>query len=180
MKFSNLLFLLFPIIASSRILEPKSVNVSFLNGSWIQMYSSKYVQESTEIDWDCVTVDISVNPNNNNINITKSAILHDNKNLVTTHTRIYNAINGVDSILLLLSPILGTSSSIMPNLALKYINDNYIIITGMDYLTMYIIVRDYETFIHYNDDDALQLLKSFNYTTYYKYPNLSFSSSCLN
>ena len=48
MKFSKVLFLLFPIIASSRILEPKSVvNVSFLNGSWIQMYSSKYVQEST-------------------------------------------------------------------------------------------------------------------------------------
>jgi len=180
MKFSKVLFLLFPIIASSRILEPKSVvNVSFLNGSWIQMYSSKYVQESTEIDWNCVTVEISVNPKNNNVNITKSAILHDSKNLVTSQTRVYNAINGVDSILLL-SPILGTSSSITPNLALKYINDNYIIITGMDYLTMFIIVRDYETFIHVNDDDALQLLKSFNYTTYYKYPNLSFSSSCLN
>ena len=126
-----------------------------------------------------MTVDISVNPINNNVNMTKSAILHDNKNLSTNQTRVYKAITGVDSILLL-SPILGTSSSIIPNLALKYINSNYIILTGMDFLTMFIIVRDYETFIHDNDDDALQLLKSFNYTTYYKYPNLSFASSCLN
>lgn len=178
MKFSNLLVLLFPIIATCRILEPKSmVNISFLNGSWIQMYSSKYVQESSEIDWDCVTVDISVT-SNNNINITKSAILHDNKNLVTSQTRIYKTINGVNSDLLL-SPILGASLSIIPNLALKYIHNNYIIITGMDYLTMYIIVRNYDIFIHENDADALQLLKSFNYTTYYKYPNLSFASSCL-
>jgi hypothetical protein len=158
----------------SRLLEPITKDISFLNGQWLQIYNSKYVQESSEIDWDCVEVSISTE--NNRVNITKSAILHNHKNLPTFQTRIYQSSMVNDSIIL--TPI-SISSSVVPTLEIKYEGIGYLIITGLDYLTMYVWVQNYNTFFNFYNSEALDLLKSFNYTTYYKYPKLSYHEDCL-
>jgi len=170
------IFFIYPIITSGRLLQPKAADFSFLNGNWLQIYSSKYVQESTEIDWDCVDVSITVNTTNQTINITKSAILHNHVNLLVHQSRMYqqDTVNNTLS----LTPI-GSNSTIIPNLVIKHMDPNYIIITGSDYLTMIVLARDYTSFFENNNNDALQLLKSFNYTTYYKYPQISYNPFCM-
>jgi hypothetical protein len=169
-------FFTIPAIISGRLLQPKTDDFSFLNGNWLQIYSSKFVQESTEIDWDCVDVSITVDSTNQTVNITKSAILHNHVNLLVHQTRMYHqdTVNNTLS----LSPI-GSNSTIIPNLVMKHIEPNYIIITGSDYLTMIVLTRDYASFFESNNNDALQLLKSFNYTTYYKYPQISYNPFCM-
>jgi hypothetical protein len=175
MKIWNILpiFFIYSSFASSRLLQPKSSPLSFLNGNWFQIYSSKYVQESTEIDWNCI--DVVVSTNNNNVNILKNAMIHNHKETGFVQNRTYELSNVNNT--LLLTP-LAISSSVIPNLQLKHIDDNYVILTGLDYLTMYVWTRNYSDFFSNNNNEALQLLRNFNYTTYYKYPHLSYNDYC--
>lgn len=65
-----------------------------MNGTWKQLYSNQYVQLTTEIDWKCITVYVSVNDDGSNeMTFYKKAKLHGGPQDVVTpkvHAHLYN------------------------------------------------------------------------------------------
>lgn len=73
--------------------SPSSPKIQHLNGTWKQLYSNQYVQLTTEIDWKCIQVYVSVNDDSREMTFYKKAKLHGGPQDVVTpnvHARLYN------------------------------------------------------------------------------------------
>ena len=64
-----------------------------LQGHWNQLYSNKYVQLTTEIDWKCIHVYVNVSESSKEMTYYKKASLHGGPQTVTTpevHAHLHN------------------------------------------------------------------------------------------
>jgi hypothetical protein len=187
--FNNLLYLV--PLCFARLNEPRNTSIenylNSLSGLWAQAYSSRYVQESIQIDWSCVTQNITFQyPSSEKIlcEVTAKSTIHHNRPTVTQLTESFN-VNASDLNEIKLSS--NKTSAIKPNSwIIKYVGRNevnnkvdFIIVTNTDQISMFVLVKDYKNFTDDLKNVIIELLKSFDYTTYYKYPIETFDDSCL-
>jgi len=165
----TIFFYLFMTI-KARLNQP--VNQLSILGSWVQAFSSRYVQESYEIDWKCINVHISTDSENHVI-IEKEPLIH----YLPTNISFKKSYDLQEENLLV--PV-HQPSIISPSLLLKYENDEYCILTGSDNLSLFIFTKNITEFDENCKTDALNKIKSLNYTTYYKYPIQLYSNKCNN
>lgn len=160
------------IIGSSHSL----LNTTLFNGNWYQLWNNRYVQETNEIDWNCINVHIH---NTHDIfHLEKDAILHNNKNITIKKNYIYK-LNDDKFFPLLLESVIN------PVLEIKLLGPiynnqyDYIVLTGADNLTMFTFTRDINIFNEKYLHDVSNALIKFNYTGYYKSPLISYTNFCL-
>ena len=159
----------------SGILNVEPFNFSNLNGHWFQIWNNRYVQETNEIDWNCVNVNIEAKQDR--ITVHKNAILHGNPNMTIQKMYQYK-ISSHDE-------LVPTSnlSIINPTLDVKIYGPTsthyeYIALTGKDNLSLYTWVRDIDVFNDKYIHDVSNLLIKYQYTGYYKSPLSSYESYC--
>jgi len=171
-------------MSGARLLSPVAKQDP-MSGWWEQAMSSRYVHETTEIDWDCVKLHLEVeegSDGNDLVHYNKTADLHDLKNTITSVQRTYRRVVDEDGVISLI-PVSVTSTT-FPSLVVrssKNMTDDsgYLILTGTNNLTLYVLTRDYAAFINsLFYQEVLELLQSFDYTSYYKFPLSSYSSAC--
>jgi len=143
-----------------------------LLGDWIQIYNNRYVQESSEIDWDCTQV--SIQGNQTHVVIDKHSILHHNFDLPIHKSTDYSiyTYNG-ELILNSIQPLSVTN----PILVLKNTQPpipsdepyDYVILTGTDQLTLFVLVRNIDVFSKYLSDISTAII-DLHYTGYYLSP----------
>lgn len=177
-KMRLVVLLLMPFLGACRLLSPQAVD--WMDGNWIQAFSSRYVQETTEIDWSCVRIEFS-SEEKDLVYSNKTACLHHLDGVRTSIQRTYR--REVDGENILLVPV-SISSTTFPTLVVRSSRNmtdesGYMILTGTNNLTLYVLTRNYGVFVasaYY--EEVLDLLRTFNYTTYYKFPLSSYSADC--
>lgn len=146
-------------------------------GDWIQVYNNRYVQETSEIDWDCTNV--SIRGNESILHIEKHSILHQNFQIPIHKLTDYSiyTFNG-ELILHSIQPLSVTN----PILVLKtfYASNeqlyDYIILTGTDQLTLFVLVRNLDLFSKYLNDISNAII-DLHYVGYYLSPKPCYDRS---
>lgn len=124
----------------------------FLDGRWIQAYSNYYVQQTSEIDWKCVTVQV------NDTAVTKRYLEHGDPAL---HREVVR-------------------DNYFADVFLKYTTDDYSILTGKDDKTLLVWTRNYTRFVVRGGDAAVSALAaSWGYDDLYKALRPSYDLDCL-
>ena len=156
-------------------------NFPNITGEWVQTFSNRYVQNTIEIDWDCVMVNIE--NINNTFSITKSASLHGQKNLTIRQTKLYSPSKDSQGRLLLKSKT--PSSVVVPDLYLSYNgpfenaqSPEYLIFTGSNDLSLFVFAKNWENFQDNLKFIVLNLIQEIGYTNYYKTPMPSYADTC--
>jgi hypothetical protein len=155
-----------------------ALNSSYLQGVWTQIWNNRYVQETNEMDWNCISVYVSYNKTNDIWSIKKNAILHNNKHLPIQKYYSYRLSQSE------LVPI-DNKSLINPILDLKVTGPvsnqhyEYLVLTGQDNMTMFTWVRDIDIFNEKYMHTVSNLLIQYNYTGYYKSPLACYNNICL-
>ena len=132
--------------------------------NYVQVYSNYYVQSTTEVDWKCIRVDAT--RDKEHLNVVKNGFLHGVYGSPVQSMMKYNITN---------DKFKGEKET----LVLRVENDEYLLWTGTNNLTMYVWARDYEHFMDNHNKEVIQYLKSLNFTGTYKSPMFSYSSICL-
>lgn len=168
-----------PTFARLGEINNNKTNINQISGDWIQVLSSRYVQETSEIDWDCVKVNIKFNNDNSTI-IHKNAFLHQLEIIPINNTKLYSlSLNQKSKNFELISKV---NSTISPNLEFKYIHKinqtvNYFILTGSNNMSLYVLAKSFNDYKNHKNE-INKLLTDFQYTSYYKYALPSYSSAC--
>jgi hypothetical protein len=169
--------------------EIRDFNESQILGVWRQMYSNRFVQETEEVGWRCVSINVSqVNKGSNQLDIYKYAMMNGNKsNLVSHRFRINqipptkDQIDGYNDTSIV--PIIYMSDEIgQPYYILKDYDEqyNYIIWTKSDNASIYVWTRNVIEFKVNYDWEVLERFISWNYSGYYKFPLASYTFQCMN
>lgn len=132
---------------------------------YVQVYSNYYVQSTTEIDWKCIRV--SVTQDQDRLNVTKNGYLHGIYGSPVKSIMSYN-VTGKNKF-----------KGEKETLVLRVENEDYLLWTGTNNLTMYVWAKDYERFMDDHNDDVRDYLKTLNFTGMYKTPVFSFTSACI-
>jgi hypothetical protein len=167
-----LALMVFANIGNSQVLRgsvgPAIITDQF-TGNWLQISSNYYVQTTSEIDWQCIH--ININETSNGIIVGKSPYVHGKyyrpNKVVTNYTIQNNVLQNYKMSLIVkqLGPVING----------KY---DYAMLAGSDNITFLIWARNYYRFPHYkNEIDGLTIL--WNYTASYKVPLSSFDPMCL-
>jgi len=156
-----------------------------IQGSWLQIYSNRYVQSTSEIDYQCVRAEISpvldANSTIPTVSLTKKAYQHGNFLLPVEWTQTYSLTlqNEAPESLqdnLLLQPITN-SSSVVVALWLRRISPHFIVWSGLDNKTMLVWSR--ESLLDPVDNVlVLQELVELDFNDTYKSPVVSYSLAC--
>jgi len=143
-----------------------SFDISKLVGDdWIQVYSNRYVQESTEVGWKCVKVNISSH-HNDTLFISKSALLENNTPISSNLTLVPNSTTLFKS----------NENEIYQ---LRDCNENYILWTLNDDMSLFIWTRNLLEFKTYYEWRIMERFVFWNYVGYYKFPLSSYSLQCI-
>lgn len=149
-------------------------------GEWLQVMSDSYVQKTSEIDYECVSVNVTSHKNDL-IRITKKATVHARENIVWSNDYAPLLKNSEKTSFednLILTPVTNDSSLIVPLYFRRTTPSfDYIIWTGLDNKTMYVWIRDF-TEAHLWTKDILTSLTELDFYSGYKEPQYSFSSTC--
>ena len=156
--------------------------VSSIYGPWLQIYSDRYVQTTSEIDYSCVKVDIHpiFSVSSPALSVSKHAYQHGNSHLPVLWSYNYTISWTLDgtSVMednLVLLPTKGSPSLVVP-LWLRRNTDNYVIWTGMDNKTMFVWARGFSP--PEEKSRILEQLAELEYNGTYKTPISSFSEIC--
>ncbi|NDE13977.1 hypothetical protein EBZ80_03510 [bacterium] len=159
--------------ASARLGAPPFPD--FLEGNWIQVLSSRYVQQTAEIDWDCVRIQFSRTPDSN-VTITKTGIMHNRPELVATVIRDYQP-ELVEN-RWVFHP-LHIHSLRRIDLSLDYHNGTEIaVVSSDDRLSVCVWTRTWDTYTQ-NSRNISKILHQLDFATYYRFPIPSFTEACL-
>jgi hypothetical protein len=145
-------------------------DINKFTGKWLQMSSDYYIQSIEEVDWKCVTTEVT-EEKPYVVVIAKTPLIH--------HT--YKAVNqsviryGVKNNLLISGDNHLLIKGIGPVVNNKY---DYVILTKNDNLTQFVWARDYYRYQDYENDVSDQLT-SWNYINKYKKPLSSYDATCL-
>ena len=188
----RLLFLLFlwssTTMSVAAIAGDKNDNaLQAIQGSWLQMYSNRYVQTTSEIDYHCVRAEVSPVLSTSNstvptVSLTKKAYQHGNPLLPVEWTQTYsmtfqkeNEKSLQDN--LLLQPASKTSSAVVVPLWLRRVSPTFLLWSGLDNKTMLVWSRwsldPVDTVL------ILQELVQLDFNDTYKSPVASYSLACL-
>lgn len=184
-----MLTLFLPILAATTAsylraaqMDTDASAVEAVHGRWLQVYSDRYVQSTSEIDYSCVTAEIArANTSKPAISISKHAYQHGNIHQPVHWSQTYTlswTLDGTTSLQdnLVLVPLVTTSSVLVP-LWLRRSGDNYMIWTGMDNKTMYVWVHELPK--PAENAHILQQLAELDFNGTWKTPLSSYSESCL-
>lgn len=140
--------------------------VGVVHKNFVQVYSNYFVQTTSEIDIKCITVNVT--EDKYFMNITKTGLLHGlevSPFRSTSYFRIHDD---------------GKYVSDKETLVKRNDDDdNYIIWTGLNNITVYVWAKDFDIFLEKYNQEVLSNLQRLNYTGLYKSPLYSFSSRCL-
>jgi len=157
-------------------------HIQRIYGRWFQLYNNLYVQSTSEIDLQCVSVEVKATPSLSltSLSVTKKAIQHHNQNHSIVWGHHYNVTmvdkekTSLDDNVVLF-PVPNDSYVVVPLYLRRFQEDEYVIWTGLDNKTMYVWVRDTD---QVDNVVILEQLKELEFTTTYKSPALSFTPNC--
>ena len=143
------------------------------SGDWLQVKTSHYVQTTSEIDWFCTDVNVT-KLDNNTVKISISPRIHAiyyNHNKIVTTYYIENDNNNI---------VLNSTEPLLLRHTGPIIDDqyDYTILTGYDNVTLFVWARDFGRYYQYYDEEASQLIESWDYNTTYKEPSSVYSNFC--
>lgn len=182
MKFKTLYFLNILSLCNCNYL---SNLVNPLQGEWSQVYNNRYVKETSEIDWDCINVNITdikfLNESKGNLILEKSAIIHHNIDSIYHKSIDYNIYTNNGELVLHSVQELSVTNPIL--LMKKFgpiINEqyDYIILIGTDNLSLFILARDIDNFNSKYINEISDILIDMQFIGYYKSPLSSYTSFC--
>lgn len=180
----SLFFSTAAILANSSPTEEKKAQhgVSTIYGQWLQIYSDRYVQTTSEVDYSCVTVNVLpvFSLSTPMVSVNKHAYQHGNQHMPLKWSQNYSISWSLDSSSVLqdnlvLAPVKGSSSVVTP-LWLRRATDNYIVWTGMDNKTMFVWAHEFSP--PEEKSRILQQLADLDFNGTYKTPLSSFSEIC--
>jgi len=151
-------------------------------GNWYQLWSNRYVQETSEIDWDCVQMTWNETEWSGYYQWTKTAILHNNHIITTQKINEYRWNSESNTLI----PSIHNVSIVNPILEVKWVGPlnedmkqyEYLITFGSDNNTLFTFVRDIDIFNENYRQDVSNLLIEYHYTGYYKNPLSSYTEFC--
>lgn len=169
-------------VSCAQVLSFTNYNQTQILGQWVQVYSNRFVQETREVGWKCVNVNVT-KIDNHDLLVVKTGCI--NNNTVSTQFKMsLMTYSGRQIIPNNISyPIIYTlDSSFTYQLQLRdYDVDtyDYLFFTGNDGLSLYIWTRNIVNFKINLDWKVLEKAVFLNYTGYYKFPMPSFTFRCL-
>ena len=173
---------LFFTLSAASNLRSTLGGVQSVHGRWLQIFSDRYVQTTSEIDYSCVTVDVQplFNISSPMVSISKRAYQHGNTREPVKWSSNYTlswTLEGTSFLEdnLVLNPV--KASSVIVSLWLRRTTDNYILWTGGDNKTMYVWARHLPSAAE--KAVIFQQLGELDFNTTYKTPTSSYSESCL-
>jgi hypothetical protein len=158
-----------------------SIDITQLYGDWVQVYSNNYIQTTSEIDWYCVTINVS--PYKTSMfKIQKYTNIHDiepfstyisfyNNYSYSSHDNKYNFSP---------STIFHYKYQLINTDDLRNNTFDYLIWTLNDDISYYVWARNFTDFNLKYDKNVLNILKQYNYQGYYKNPLKSYTIECEN
>lgn len=155
------LFSLFIIITTTLF----SNGYNQFDGKWIQADSNRYVQETSEINWNCVTINVTTN--GDQLSIKKFALQNN---------------NNISSDMTLLS-VSSKSNFYVDNINNVYYqiryNDSNTLLWTTDDGSVYIWVRDYVKFKTNDEWNFLNKFEIWGFTGYLHFPMPSYDFTCI-
>lgn len=181
MKVFGILFSMF-CVTYAQMVSLTNYNESHILGEWVQVYSNRFVQETREVGWKCIHVNVT-KINNQDLLVVKTGCIHND----TTSTQFKMSLMTYSGRQIIPNnityPIVYTlNSSFTYNLQLRDYNEDaydYLFFTGNDGLSLYIWTRNIVDFKINLDWKVLEKAVFLNYTGYYKFPMPSFTFRCL-
>jgi len=151
--------------------------ITKIEGDYIQVYSNYYIQSTHEIDWRCVNASLkATNDEQQYINITKSAKLHG----IHSDTIItINQYNLTQSMNYLLFKSFKESLQVRGLGPAKNGQYQYLILTGYNNMTMYVLARNFTSFMQDYNTNVRHILNTWDYTGTYKSPVYTYGNDCL-
>lgn len=173
-------------VSSSARVSRTDFNESMLLGSWSQMYSNRYVQETQEVGWKCVTVNVTIptktEDNGMGIHVSKQGWLHGNR-LSIVYKNMTWRLSDSDRRSILTNettPILFESEEDGQTYQLRdFDKEDYLLWTAGDGVSLYVWARNVVDFKVNFDWVVLEKYTFWNYTGYYKFPLPSYSFQCM-
>jgi hypothetical protein len=150
--------------------------VDHLKGSWIQIYSNYYVQTTSEIDWKCVTINLTP-INESLVKINKTASLHGiSSNIISKETKYSVTLNANDTVLTSGKQVLSIRKwgSRDDNKTL-----DYLILTHSNNISLFVWTQNFQLCLNKYNDDIVNTLTEWKFTGSYKKPLLSYNTKCL-
>lgn len=174
---------------SSELSSITDFNETQLLGKWRQVYSNRYVQETEEVGWKCVSIHVSqLNSGSSQLKVIKSGWGNGNhSNLISRQFHIQQSIPTARKI------DTENCTSVVP---ISYSSDedeqitytlkdydeqySYVIWVKNDNASIYVWTRNVIEFKVNYDWKVLQKFIFWNYTGYYKFPLASYTFQCMN
>jgi hypothetical protein len=150
-------------------------------GNWKQVYSNRYVQETQEVNWKCVSVNLrKSNGRPGKIMVRKTGYTSNNRSNPSCNHFTFNRKN----------PLKNHSSN---NVMIEYITDghdvytlrdyghdyNYLLWTKYDNSSLYVWAKNVIEFKVNDDWKVLERCVDLNYTGYYLFPLSSYTFNCM-
>lgn len=132
-----------------------------LSGKWIQVLSNKYVQETTEINWSCVTAEFQPRPSTSNsfqefILVKRAFVYPANNVTVTCQHLIWD-----DFELRIFHPISQTQAS--KCYQIRELTNNILVMTGEDEPSLYVYTRNLQEYKKKDESRIVKYLKVLGY-----------------
>lgn len=169
---------------AARHLRSNEIDLLPFKGKWIQWLSDKYVQTTSEVDYQCIRVNVTSAKVNDTevVTLHKDGIQHKNSMMHVhwAHSYVPDLTDPTRSSLednLVLQPYRSDSNLVTP-LYFRRTNAklDYIIWTGLDNKTMFVWIKEFNDV--WNTDVTLSLTE-LDFETGYKEPTPSFTAGCL-
>lgn len=160
-------------------------NESKILGVWRQVYSNRFVQETEEIGWKCVSANLSHHENDTTrMTVSKHAHMHGNSSNPVAHTfhMTRKSLDKEDNqnknktIIIYQSDDLLQSQYILRDYHEQY---NYLLWTKNDNASIFVWTRNVVEFKVNYDWEVMEKLVSWNYTGYDKFPLASYTFECM-
>jgi len=179
----------YDIVSRTKTLKDQ---LSFLDGTWYQVYSNLFVQESLEIDYHCVTTQITLDSQRTQALVEKKALQHfvfPIKNIYHYEIQIQNTTLNTLQENLVLTEMNAINNIIKKPLILKITGPVYTPLSIYEYFVLtnlsnekqsvlYVLTWNYDRFINLYQKDVLRLLEQYNFTSISSLPLCSYCQEC--
>jgi len=175
------IYTIFALLVTTIFVSSSKVSkelITKIEGEYVQVYSNYYIQTTHEIDWRCVNASLNASNDEDQqyINITKSAKLHGIHSDTIMSVKQYNI---TQSLNYLVFKSFEESLQVRGLGPAKNGQYQYMILTGYNNMTMYVLARNFTNFIEVYNTNVEHILNTWDYTGMYKSPAYTYGSDCL-